>query len=232
MKKAVIFDLDGTLLNSLEDLAAATNAALRKQGFPERTVEEVRRFVGNGVALLIHRSVPAGTTRAVEETCLADFRTSYFAHMTEKTLPYPGIRSLLAALQREGFRLAVVSNKLENAVQELCRFYFDGLLDLAVGDRPGFRTKPAPDNLLRCMEQLQVRREEVIYVGDSPTDIQTAENTGVDFVGVLWGFREEAEMRAATEAPLARTPGELLEEIRRISAGAAGTANGGSDENR
>ena len=221
MKKAVVFDLDGTLLNSLEDLAAATNAALRKQGFPERTVEEVRQFLGNGVTLLIHRSVPAGTPQESERVCLEDFRTIYFAHMTEKTLPYPGIRSLLEALRREGFRLAVVSNKLEEAVQELCRFYFGDLLDLSVGDVPGCRKKPAPDNLLRCLEQLQVRREEVIYVGDSPTDIQTAENTGVDFIGVLWGFRGEAEMRADTQAPLVKTPGELLEEVRRITADAA-----------
>ena len=217
MKKAVIFDLDGTLLNSLEDLASATNAALRKQGFPERTVEEVRQFVGNGVALLIHRAVPAGTPEDIEQTCLADFRSYYFDHMTEQTLPYPGIRSLLEALRREGFLLAVVSNKFEKAAKELCRLYFGELLDLAVGDLPGYRKKPEPDNLLRCMEQLQVQREEIVYVGDSVTDIQTAENTGVDFVGVLWGFREEGEMRAATEAPLVHTPGELLEEIRRYA---------------
>ncbi len=217
MKKAVFFDLDGTLLNSLEDLASATNAALRKQGFPERTVEEVRQFVGNGVALLIHRAVPAGTPEDVEQTCLADFRSYYFDHMTEQTLPYPGIRSLLEALRREGFLLAVVSNKFEKAAKELCRLYFGELLDLAVGDLPGYRKKPAPDNLLRCMEQLQVQREEIVYVGDSVTDIQTAENTGVDFVGVLWGFREESEMRAATKAPLVYTPGELLGEIRRYA---------------
>ena len=217
MKKAVIFDLDGTLINSLDDLAAAANAAMRQYGFPEHSVEEVRRFVGNGVAMLIHRAVPAGTDREVEAECLAYFRSYYFDHMTERTLPYPGIRSMLEALRKEGLLLAVVSNKFEQAAKELCRLYFGELLDLAVGDLPGYQKKPAPDNLLRCMEQLQVERPEVIYVGDSPTDIETAANTGVDFVGVLWGFRTEEEMRAETEAPLAKTPGELLEAIRKLA---------------
>lgn len=217
MKKAVIFDLDGTLINSLDDLAAAANAAMRQYGFPEHSVEEVRRFVGNGVAMLIHRAVPAGTPETVEAECLAYFRSYYFSHMTEQTLPYPGIRSLLEALRKEGLLLAVVSNKFEQAAKELCRLYFGELLDLAVGDLPGYQKKPAPDNLLRCMEQLKVERPEVIYVGDSPTDIETAANTGVDFVGVLWGFRTEEEMRAETEAPLAKTPGELLEDIRKLA---------------
>lgn len=214
MKRAVIFDLDGTLLNSLEDLAAAANFALRRRGFPERTVEEVRRFVGNGVPLLIRRAVPDGTSEKVEEECLEDFRAYYSEHMMDRTAPYPGIPSLLRNLREQGYRLAVVSNKFETAVQALCRHAFGPLLDAAVGDREGYRKKPAPDNLLRCMKQLKVRREEVLYIGDSPTDIEAAGNTGVDFIGVLWGFREEEEMRTSTDAPLARTAEELETLIR------------------
>ena len=209
MKRAVIFDLDGTLLNSLEDLAAAANFALRNRRFPERTVEEVRRFIGNGVPLLIKRAVPTGTSPEVEDACLADFRTYYSKHMFDCTVPYPGIPALLEHLKEQGYHLAVVSNKFEAAVQALCRHSFGTLFHEAIGDRDGYRKKPAPDNLLRCMEQLGVSREEVIYIGDSPTDIETAENTGVDFIGVLWGFRDEAEMRGYTKAPLARTAEEL-----------------------
>ena len=209
MKRAVIFDLDGTLLNSLEDLAAAANFALRNRNFPERTVEEVRRFIGNGVPLLIKRAVPAGTPAEVEAACLADFRAYYSAHMLDRTVPYPGIPALLEHLKEQGYRLAVVSNKFETAVQALCRHAFGTLFHEAIGDREGYRKKPAPDNLLRCMERVGVSREEVLYIGDSPTDIETAGNAGVDFIGVLWGFRDEAEMRGHTKAPLARTAEEL-----------------------
>ncbi|WP_434311742.1 HAD family hydrolase [Hominifimenecus sp. rT4P-3] len=209
MKRAVIFDLDGTLLNSLGDLTSAANAAMRSHGFPEHSLENVRRFVGNGVPMLIHRAVPEGTSPEEEARCLSEFRSYYSEHMVDQTVPYPGILALLEELKERGFLLAVVSNKFELLVQKLCRHLLFGCLDAAVGDREGFQKKPAPDNLLRCMDLLQVKPEEVIYVGDSPTDIETAENTGVDFIGVLWGFRDEWEMREATTAPMAKTAEEL-----------------------
>lgn len=209
MKRAVIFDLDGTLLNSLGDLAAAANAAMRSHGFPEHSLENVRRFVGDGVPMLIHRAVPVGTSAEEEASCLAEFRSYYSEHMMDQTVPYPGILELLKQLKGQGFLLAVVSNKFEKAVQALCRQLLWDCLDASVGDREGFRKKPAPDNLIRCMDLLQVKPEEVIYVGDSPTDVETAKNTGVDFIGVLWGFRDEWEMREATAAPMAKTAEEL-----------------------
>ncbi|MBR0369027.1 MAG: HAD family hydrolase [Clostridia bacterium] len=190
----VIFDLDGTLLNTLDDLADAANAALAEYGFPPRTTEEIRTFVGNGVSRLIHRAVPEGTDEAVAAAVLARFKAIYLEHVNDKTVPYPGIPSLLRALNDRGVRCAVNSNKVDDAVQLLCYEHFDGLLDIALGEREGIPRKPAPDGARRIMRRFGVRPEATLYVGDGEADLCTAQNAGIDCAWVSWGFRRPHEL--------------------------------------
>ncbi len=196
MYRAVIFDLDGTLLNTLDDLAASTNAALRQFGYPERTVEEVRRFVGNGVRLLMVRALPQGEETPRFEEILAYFRQHYAAHCREATAPYPGIPALLARLRERGVRVAVVSNKFDAAVKELCHAYFGGEVEVAVGESPAVAKKPAPDAVLAAMRELGVSPADAVYVGDSEVDVETARRAGLPCISVLWGFRDRAELVA------------------------------------
>ena len=196
MYRAVIFDLDGTLLNTLDDLAASTNAALRQFGYPERTVEEVRRFVGNGVRLLMVRALPQGEATPRFEEILAYFRQHYAAHCREATAPYPGIPALLARLRERGVRVAVVSNKFDAAVKDLCHAYFGGEVEVAVGESPAVAKKPAPDAVLAAMRELGVSPADTVYVGDSEVDVETARRAGVPCISVLWGFRDRAELVA------------------------------------
>ena len=193
--KTAIFDMDGTILDTLEDLTDAVNAAMRFARAPERTPDEVRAFVGNGAKKLMERSLPAGTSRARVEEVLAFYRPYYESHAAEKTAPYAGIPALLAELRRQGMRLAVASNKPDGAVKRLAAQYFPGLFDAAVGERPGLRVKPAPDLLLVAMQLTGARPEETVYIGDSDVDIATAANTGTACVSVAWGFRDEAFLR-------------------------------------
>lgn len=190
----VIFDLDGTLLNTLDDLADATNAALAEYAFPPRTTEEIRAFIGNGVSRLIHRAVPEGTDEAVAAAVLARFKAVYTEHVNDKTVPYPGILSLLRELKDRGVRCAVNSNKVDNAVRLLCDAHFDGLLDAVLGERDGIPRKPAPDGARRIMERLNVRPENTLYVGDGDADIRTAQNAGIDCAWVSWGYRHVDEL--------------------------------------
>lgn len=196
MYRAVIFDLDGTLLNTLDDLAASTNAALRQFGYPERTVEEVRRFVGNGVRLLMVRALPQGEETPRFEEILAYFRQHYAAHCREATAPYPGIPALLARLRERGVRVAVVSNKFDAAVKDLCHAYFGGEVEVAVGESPAVAKKPAPDAVLAAMRELGVSPADAVYVGDSEVDVETALRAGLPCISVLWGFRDRAELVA------------------------------------
>lgn len=196
MYRAVIFDLDGTLLNTLDDLAASTNAALRQFGYPERTVEEVRRFVGNGVRLLMVRALPQGEETPRFEEILAYFRQHYAAHCREATAPYPGIPALLARLCERGVRVAVVSNKFDAAVKDLCHAYFGGEVEVAVGESPAVAKKPAPDAVLAAMRELGVSPADTVYVGDSEVDVETARRSGLPCISVLWGFRDRAELVA------------------------------------
>ena len=190
----VIFDLDGTLLNTLDDLADAANAALAEYGFPPRTTEEIRAFIGNGVSRLIHRAVPEGTDEAVAAAVLARFKAVYTEHVNDKTVPYPGILSLLRELKDRGVRCAVNSNKVDNAVRLLCDAHFDGLLDAVLGERAGIPRKPAPDGARHIMERLNVRPENTLYVGDGDADIRTAQNAGIDCAWVSWGYRHVDEL--------------------------------------
>lgn len=211
----VIFDMDGTILDTLEDLWRSTNAALAANRFPERSLGEVRRFVGNGIAKLIERAVPEGTPPAVCAKVLADFKEQYALHCADHTHPYAGVPELLARLRAGGVRTAVVSNKADFAVQILVKDYFPGLFDLVLGEKEGIAKKPAPDMVQAVLRKLGVAPAAARYVGDSEVDVQTAENSRVAGVFVTWGFRAPETLLAAGAAVLAATPEELEEKLQK-----------------
>lgn len=189
--KTYIFDLDGTLLSTLADLAASTNYALRTHHMPERSLDEVRRFVGNGVKKLMERAIPDGLNNPLFEETFATFRQHYMQHNLDTTQPYPGIMQLLEQLKAEGKNIAVVSNKFYAATRELCRHFFGDLVPVAIGEREDIRKKPAPDTVIEALRELGVDKEGAVYIGDSDVDIMTAKNSGMPCVSVLWGFRNK-----------------------------------------
>lgn len=191
MKNTVIFDLDGTLLNTLEDLKDSTNYALNKFGYPSRTIEEIRCFVGNGVKKLIERAIPNGLENQDFEACLALFKQNYSENMYNNTAPYNGILEILSLLKNDNYKTAVVSNKFDNAVKELCKKYFDGLIDIAIGQSETIPQKPAPDSVFKAIQELNSCHCDCIYVGDSEVDVQTAKNANLPCIGVTWGFRSK-----------------------------------------
>lgn len=194
----VIFDLDGTTLNTLEDLADACNAALASNGYPTHSLEKIRLSVGSGVARLIQLTLPEGTDAETQARVLADFKTYYAAHVDVKTKPYPGIEALLAALRASGVHTAVNSNKFHSAVQALCDAHFGGLVELALGERPEIPKKPSPEGVRRIMDAFHARPERTLYVGDSNIDLLTAQNAGIDCAWVSWGFRTREELAGLT----------------------------------
>ena len=208
--KAVVFDLDGTLLDTLEDLAASTNHALRALGFPERTIDEVRRFVGNGVGRLIDRAMPEDAGADERQECLRLFKLHYVAHCRDHTRPYPGVLQMLRTLRSRGLLLAIVSNKLQQGVDELHATYFGGLVDVAIGERPGVGRKPAPDMLYLALERLGVSPGQAVYVGDSEVDIETAANASVPCISVTWGFRTRELLASQGATVLAASPDEVV----------------------
>lgn len=185
----IIFDLDGTLLDTLDDLTDSINEMLKQEGHPLRTKEEVREFVGNGAKNLISRALPEGCGEQEATHCLAIYREIYKKNMFDKTRPYEGIPEVLQALKEKGIRIGVVSNKPNDATTEMCHIYFGSLLDAVTGDSPERKKKPAPDNIYAVMEQLSALKETTLYVGDSDVDMITAKNAGLACVGVTWGFR-------------------------------------------
>lgn len=205
-----IFDLDGTLLSTLGDLAASTNHALRINGMPEHTEDEVRRFVGNGVRVLIERAVPGGESNPRFDTVLADFKRHYMEHSLDMTQPYPGVVEMLAGLRERGKRVAVVSNKFYAATQNLCRHFFGSLVEVAIGEREGIRKKPAPDTVVEALKQLGVGRGGAVYIGDSDVDVVTARNSGLPCISVLWGFRDKDFLLEHGAATFISEPSELL----------------------
>ncbi|MDD7402937.1 MAG: HAD-IA family hydrolase [Butyribacter sp.] len=213
MYQTVIFDLDGTLLNTLEDLTDSTNYALTSCGYPERTLEEVRQFVGNGIRKLIERAVPAGTNVEQTDKVFDIFRSYYFEHCQIKTRPYDGIMDLLQYLKEHSFQMAIVSNKNDAAVKELAKDYFSEYIDVAIGEREGIQKKPAPDSVFEAMRLLGAEPETTVYVGDSDVDYQTATNAGLDCVSVTWGFRNEEELRSLHPAYLIHKPEELKQIV-------------------
>ena len=181
MKKAVIFDLDGTLLNTLDDLAASVNFALESNGYNPRTIDEVRQFVGNGIRLLMTRALPGGEDNADFSKVFDAFKSHYIVHCNDVTAPYPGIMDMLNELSRRNIKMAIVSNKADAAVKELNEIYFRDVIDVAIGENEaaGIRKKPAPDMPIEALNQLGAAPDEAVYVGDSDVDIETAANAGM-----------------------------------------------------
>lgn len=209
----VVFDLDGTLLNTLDDLAGSVNFALRENGLPERTVDEVRRFIGNGVRILIRRAVPAGTTDEVYERTFKTFEDHYRENSRNLTAPYEGILELLKDLKTKGYKLAIVSNKIDFAVKDLREEFFKDLIEVAIGDSPDTNNKPEPDMVFKALEILGESAENAVYVGDTDVDLETAENSGMDCISVSWGFRSREELEGYNAKMIADTPDEIKKFI-------------------
>ena len=212
-----IFDLDGTLLDTLQDLAASVNYALRQHDMPQHSLDNVRRFVGNGVRLLMERAVPQGAANPRFEEVFATFRQHYMHHSMDTTRPYDGIPEVLDALRDRGCRLAVVSNKMMAATQELVSHFFPQIT-VAIGEHEaeGIRKKPAPDTVYEALRQLGIspspntQHPSAVYVGDSDVDIQTARNAGLPCISVLWGFRDRQFLTESGATTFVAAPHELL----------------------
>ncbi len=214
----IIFDLDGTLLDTLEDLTDSVNYAMEKFGFPVHTIEEIRRFVGNGAPKLIERSIPQGKENPSYDAVLAAFKEYYAAHCEDKTNPYEGVMALLADLKEKGYRLAVVSNKFDGAVKRLCGKYFGDYIEVAIGESADVKRKPAPDTVYRALRELSCDGSRAVYVGDSEVDIQTAKNASLPCISVTWGFRTAEQLKAAgaVEKFMIGIPQNLLPLLLRL----------------
>ena len=206
-----IFDLDGTLLDTLQDLAASVNYALRQHHMPEHSLDDVRHFVGNGVRLLMERAVPDGVGNPMFDAAFDTFRQYYMQHSLDNTGPYPGITEMLQRLKARGKRLAVVSNKFDAATKELIAHFFGNLVEVAIGENEaqGVRKKPAPDTVNEALRQLGVGKERAVYVGDSDVDLQTAANSDLPCISVLWGFRDRDFLAAHGATHFVESPGEI-----------------------
>jgi len=210
MKEAVIFDMDGTLLNTLEDLTQSVNSTMQKFGFQIHTKEEIRKFVGNGVRVLFDRALPKNISNEIKEKCIEYFKKDYSENMYSHTGAYKGILEILKELKNSGYKIAVVSNKFDKAVKELSEKYFRGLIDVSIGQSDDVPQKPAPNGVFKAMRELGIR--SAVYVGDSDVDVQTAKNANLPSIGVTWGFRDKENLFGADI--IVDSPEELLKQIR------------------
>ena len=207
--KAVLFDLDGTILNTVADLHVSLNYVLKQYGLPARTVEETAQFLGNGIRRLIELGAGEGVPPQTVDAMFADFKAHYAVHCLDQTRPYEGVPELVSALRSAGVKTAVVSNKADFAVQELVERFFPGLFDFSVGERDGIRRKPCPDSVNEALSRMGVPHEGAVYIGDSEVDIQTAHNAGLPCFCVAWGFRTPAQLQASGAPRIVRTVEEL-----------------------
>lgn len=208
--KAYIFDLDGTLLDTLLDLANAVNFALRSKGYPERTVEEIRSFIGNGIKVLVRRSVPDGTGEGDYAETLETFTKYYLEHIADNTKPYDGMIDVVKTLSKRGCKVAVLSNKAHFAAQAVVKDFFGDIFDIVVGKMDEFPSKPEPDSLFYTMKTLGVTAEDCVYIGDSDVDVLTAHNAGLPCIGVTWGNRDKDVLISSGAEYIANTPSEIL----------------------
>ena len=214
-KDTVIFDLDGTLLDTLDDLTGSVQYALKQMNYPTRSRDEVRSFVGNGIYVLIHKAVPAGTDEEKILETLEIFKKHYGIHCNDKTGPYPGIQDLVDALREKNIKMAIVSNKADFATKELAEIYFNGRIPVAIGEKEseGIRKKPAPDTVFKSLELLESKVDDAVYVGDSEVDIATAKNAGMDLILCSWGFRDVDFLRDLGGNVIVDRPEDILSII-------------------
>ena len=211
--KAVVFDLDGTLLNTLTDLAASCNRALSRMGRPQRTTDEIKSFIGNGARLLCNRLVGLDEPEEVVDECLRLFQADYNIHLNDNTAPYPGIMDMLRILRENGVACAVVSNKYDAATRAICDLHFGDLISVTIGEGNGISKKPCPDGTNKALSLMGVSAEEALYVGDSDTDVETAHNANLFCVGVTWGFRSRQVLEMAGAESIIDEPSDLLDII-------------------
>lgn len=207
---AYIFDLDGTLLDTLLDLANAVNYALREKGYPERTTDEVRSFIGNGIRVLIKRAVPKDTSESDYEETLAIFTKYYLAHIADNTKAYDGIIEVIEKIKSDGCKVAVVSNKAHEAAQKVVKSFFGDRFDIIVGKMDMFPTKPAPDSVIYVMKSLGIEKGKCVYIGDSDVDVETAHNAGLPCIGVTWGNRDRCVLEEKGAEYIADIPNDIL----------------------
>jgi len=208
----VIFDMDGTVLYTLDDLKTATNVILRQYGYPERSLDEVRQFVGNGIRKTIERAVPADVAENQEliDLMFTDFQKYYDVHCLDETRPYDGILELMDTLKAKGYKMAIVSNKVDTAVKELNQHFFGDRVPVAIGEKPGVKKKPAPDTVFAALEELGSTKEESVYIGDSDVDFNTALNSDMPCISVLWGFRDRDFLESMGASTFAQKPEDIL----------------------
>lgn len=206
----IIFDMDGTVLNTIEDLTVSMNHALAEFNMPERTVEEFRSFFGSGARVAMERAVPAGTPSETIDRMMPVFKEHYDVHCLDRTRPYDGIPELMRQLQNRGCKMAIVSNKIDSAVKELNERFFSGLINVAIGERPGIKRKPAPDTVFEALKELGSSKSDAVYVGDSEVDFETAENAGIPCISVLWGFRSREFLTGIGAEMFAEKPEDIL----------------------
>ena len=211
MITTVIFDMDGTVLNTLDDLAASVNYVLTRFGMPTHCTEDYRQYFGNGIRYALQCAAPDGTDEETIDQMLPVFREHYNAHCLDKTGPYEGIPELMKCLRERGFKIAIVSNKIDSAVKELSDQFFHDCVDVAIGEREGIRRKPAPDTVLQALAELKSAKAEAVYVGDSEVDLKTAANAGLPCITVLWGFRSKEFLAEQGATVFAGTPKEVLD---------------------
>ena len=210
MFKNYIFDLDGTILDTLDDIANAVNYALDRMNYPTHTTDEVKSYIGNGIRMLIRRAVPKGTAEEDYEKTHLIFAEYYHSHLSDYTKPYDGITDVLDELKAKGCSLAVVSNKTDSAAKSVVKQFFGSRFDMVVGKMDCFPTKPAPDSVLYVMEKLGFDKNETVYIGDSEVDVQTAHNAGLPCIGVTWGNRDKEELVSNGAEFIANKASEIL----------------------
>lgn len=211
MKNAIIFDLDGTLLNTLGDLTDSVNYALSAFNMPSRTIDEIRTFVGNGIRLLVERAVPKNTEKDMVDKVFDCFKGYYPTHCMIKTAPYDGVIALLKTLKEKGIKTAIVSNKYQQGVDDLAQNMFMGLVDVAIGERAGMKTKPNPEPVNLALSLSGIKKENAYYVGDSDVDVMTAKNSGLDMIAVTWGFKDKEFLQECGATTFIDKPEQLLD---------------------
>ncbi len=212
----VIFDMDGTVLDTLEDLTVSVNYVLSKFNMPEHSEEEYRKFFGNGIKYALKCAVPEETPEEVIEEMLPIFREHYNEHCLDRTKPYDGIIELMSMLKANGYKMAIVSNKIDSAVKELNDRFFSEYVDVAIGEKPGIKRKPAPDTVLAALDELGSKKEAAVYIGDSEVDLQTALNSELPCISVLWGFRDKDFLISKGASVFAETPEEVYDILKKI----------------